>query len=121
MIKYLWIEAMKAMLWQFEGVTSGAHNAPKQLCLPLNTAKCSQTAIHYMSLQNMIEFVRGPPFTRAGSPICLVRKAQCLLQILANPFCKFCGQPAQDRVSCAVNILQPVWRGSSSTRYQVWG
>jgi hypothetical protein len=28
---YLWIEAMKAMLWHFERVTSGAHNAQEQL------------------------------------------------------------------------------------------
>jgi hypothetical protein len=31
MYVYLWIEAMKAPLWHFEGVTSGAHNAPEQL------------------------------------------------------------------------------------------
>jgi hypothetical protein len=31
MNQYLWIETMKAMFWHFEQVTSGAHNAPKQL------------------------------------------------------------------------------------------
>jgi hypothetical protein len=31
MNEYLWIEVMKAMLWHFEGVTSGSHNGPEQL------------------------------------------------------------------------------------------
>jgi hypothetical protein len=47
---------MKAMLWHFERVTSGAHNAQEQLWLPLNTAEGCQGAINYMCLQNMIQF-----------------------------------------------------------------
>ncbi len=57
---YLWIEAMKASLWHFEGVTSGAHNAPEQLRLPLNAAEGCHGAINYMCLQNMIQFVQCP-------------------------------------------------------------
>jgi hypothetical protein len=105
---------MKAPLWQLEWVASGTHYAPELLRLQLDTAKGCQGTIHNMRLQNMIQLSCCPlaPRAWASSHITLVRKTQCFLRVLSNPFCQLGGQPVQNRVAGPVNIFQPVWRGT---------
>ncbi len=52
---YLWIEAMEEPFWHFEGVTSGLHDTPEHLRIPLKAAKCCQGAINDKLLQNIVE------------------------------------------------------------------
>jgi hypothetical protein len=52
----------------------------------------------------MIQLVLCPPSAQARSLVSLVRESQRLLQVFANPFCQFCGQPVQDRVASPAQV-----------------
>ncbi len=109
----LWIEGMKALLRHIKGITSGTHSAPEKIWLPFRASKGCQGTIHYMSLQDhdIVQLHRSPTWTGCSSLICFVGKNQLILQVLPNPLCQLCGQPAQGRVGRPVHILQPRWRG----------
>jgi hypothetical protein len=81
---FLWIEAMEAPFWHFEGVASGKHHAPEHLRLPLNTAKCCQGTINDMLLQNMVELGCGPRSACASSP-CPMQ--DIILLVPPYPYC----------------------------------
>ncbi len=57
---YLWVHVMKAPPCKVEGIESGTHYAPEHFRLQLNTVKGSQSIIHNMSLQNMIQLSCDP-------------------------------------------------------------
>ena len=105
---YLGIEAMKTSLWHVERVTSGTHCPSEQLGLPLHTAKSCQFTCHNMVMQDAVQLGWSPAGAGLRSLISFIWKAQLLLHVLPNPLRQLCRQPAQGRVGCPVNILQPL-------------
>ena len=107
------IEAMKMSLWHVERVTSGMHCSSEQLRLPLHTAKGCQFTCHNMVMQDVVQLGRSPASAWLLSLISFIWKTRLLLHVLPNPLSQLCRQPAQGRVDCPVNILQPFWLNSS--------
>ena len=110
---YLGIEAMKTSLWHVERVTSGTHCPSEQLGLPLHTAKSCQFTCHNMVMQDAVQLGWSPAGAELRSLISFIWKTQLLLHVLPNPLSQLCRQPAQGRVGCPVNILQPFGLSSS--------
>ena len=113
-VQYLWIHSMKAVFWHIEWITSGTHDAPAQIRLPFHTPKGTQGTINNMSLQDMIQLCRGPTTSRLCPLISFIWKSQLILQVLTYPLCQLGWQPTQDRMSCPVYVIQPLWQGQSA-------
>ena len=108
-IAYLWIKAMKTFCWHIKRITACTHNPSEKLWLPpwLHTAKGCQFTSDHVVLQDSVELGRSPSSAWLRSLICFIWKSQLLLHVLPNPLSQLCRQPAQGRVCCTVNILQP--------------
>ena len=106
---YLWVARMKASLWHIKWITSGTHHASEQVRLPLHTSKRGQFSVNYMAVEDTVEIscCLTCPWLRPF--ISFVRKSQLFLEILPDPLCQLCRQPAQHGVGRSVNILQPIW------------
>ena len=64
-------------------------------------------------MRDIVELCRRPSCAWRRSLISFIWKPQLFLQVLPNPLCPLCRQPAQGRVCGPVNILQPFgWRKS---------
>lgn len=105
--QYLWVKSVKSMFWQIKWITSGTHDAPAQVWLPIHTSKGTQGTINNMRLQDMIQLSGGPTRTRLGPLISFVGKSQLILQVLTNPLSQLGWQPTQDRMCSPVYVLQP--------------
>ena len=112
-----WIEGMKALLGHIKGITSGTHSAPEKIWLPFHASKGCQGTVHYMSLQDIVQLCRSPTWTCCSSLICFVGKTQLILQVLPNPLCQLCRQPAQGRAGRPVHVLQLRWYILNKTKY----
>ena len=113
-VHYLWIHSMKSVFWHIKWITSGTHDSPAQIRLPFHTPKGTQGTINNMSLQDMIQLCRGPTTSRLCPLISFIWKSQLILQVLTNPLCQLGWQPPQDRMSCPVYVIQPLWQGQSA-------
>ena len=105
---HLWIEAMKTFLWHVEWITARTHHPSEKFGLPLHTAKSCQFSRDDMVVQDIVELGRCPPGAWLCSLISFIWKPKLLLHVLPYPLSQLCRQPAQGRVGCPVNILQPL-------------
>ena len=108
---YLWLARMKAPLWHIKWITSGTHHASEQVGLPLHTTKRGQFSVNNMAVEDTVKLSCCPTCPWLSPFISFVRKSQLFLEILPDPLCQLCRQPAQHWVCRPVNILQPIWIG----------
>ena len=113
----LWVQGMTVPLRHIKGIASGSHCASEKIRLPLHTAKCGQGTVDNMILQDTVQLRWGPARSWLSPLISFVGKPQLVLQVLSNPFSQLGWQPAQDRVSLPLNILQPINSGCLLVRH----
>ena len=121
-LAHLRIEAMKTLFWHVEWITACTHHPSEKFGLPLHTAKCCQFTRDDMVVQDIVELGRCPPGAWLCYLICFIWKPKLLLHVLPYPLSQLCRQPAQGRVGCPVNILQPlrwsspIWQSQRGSR-----
>ena len=105
-IQDLTVPSPEAVAFQIEWVASCLGPSTVELTLPLNATECPKlpfapVAGNQVVLQDGVQLPCTPLHVPHG------RYLQLLPEILTNPCCKFCWQPADNRMGFAKRILKP--------------
>ena len=106
-IKDLTVPSPEEVAFQIERIASCLGPSTVELTLPLNATECPKlpfapVAGNQVVLQDGVQLPRSPLHVPLGGYL------QLLPKILTNPCCKFCRQPADNRMGFAKRILKPL-------------
>ena len=105
-IKDLTVPSPEAVAFQIDRVASCLGPSTVELTLPLNATECTKLPFAPVA-GNQVVLQDGVQLPCSPLHVPLWRDLQLLPKILTNPCCKFCRQPADNRMVFAKRILEP--------------